>query len=192
MTLRDYIRLQCGDTELGAQTLSDAEIQDFLIGAVLNPNSPKFVELAQLCLTSIRVLNRAGWVELKLTAMDRAGVKFGCGIGGWLDEMTDAYVGDNYYSFDIGEGVNNLTGIVEFSAPPSETVYVRTYIVDLKRAVHDALMAIAGNEARLAVRAEAAGVGADLTKLAGELRAQAKEALGNPIVKVTCSGEYPH
>ena len=115
MTLKDYIRLQCGDNDETAQALKDDEIHDLLIGAAVNPNSQRFGEIAQSCLTGIRVLNRAGWVELTLTQLDREAVKFGCGIGGWLDEMTDVYVGDAYYPLAPTESVNNLTGVVEFA-----------------------------------------------------------------------------
>jgi len=192
MTLREYVRLACGDTEETAQALSDAEIDDILTGAAMNPTSNRFTELVQGCLAEINVLNRAGWVELALVQMDRDGKRFGCGLGGFLDEMTDVYFGSEYYPLAPGDSINNLTGIVDFAAAPSASVKVRTYLVDLKRAVHDALMMIAGSESRLAIKADAGGAGADLTKLAGEIRKQAKEVLGLPNVTIAGGEDYPH
>jgi hypothetical protein len=192
MTLKEYVRLQCGDNDSAAQALTDDEIHDLLIGAAVSPQSQRFGEIAQSCLTGIQVLNRAGWVELTLTQLDREGRKFGCGVGGWLDDMTDVYVGETYYPLAPGESVNDLTGVVELAEPQTEKVSVRTYLVDLRKAVHDALLTIAGSESRLAIKADAGGAGADLTKVAAELRAQAKEVLGHPTVIFAGSKDYPH
>lgn len=193
MTLKDYIRLACGDGDENNPALSDSDIADVITAAILRPAQRQFIALALSSGARVTVLNHSGWAALALSALNRAGTVYGCGIGGFLDGMTDVYIGGELHELGEGDSVNNLTGIVSLAAAPEGAeVSVTTYLVDLPRAVHDALLLIAGSESRLAIKAQASGVGADMTGLADELRRQAREVLGQPAVEFLSSGDYPH
>ncbi|MEP0813309.1 MAG: hypothetical protein HRF49_01410 [bacterium] len=194
MTLSEYIRLACGDATEGEQALSDGDIADVLAGAVLSPVSRNFIRAILESGARASVLNRAGWVELPLSALSPDHRKWGCGLGGWLDGLTDVYIGGGLHPLGENESINNLTGIVTLLADPGEgaAVSVRTYLVDLPRAVHDALMLIAGSESRLAIKAGAGGADVDLSGLAEALRRQAREVMGAAPVEIEQRGDYPH
>ena len=154
MLLKEYIRLACGDTDIDAQALSDAEINDILNSAIIKPSDSRFVELAEKSQAGITVLNQAGWMSLDMFVLDQAGVKFGCGIGGFLEGMSDVYLDGAYHLLLQGESLNNLTGVLTLATPPAEgtEVVVRTYLIDMPQAVHDENESIVMNVALLPSR----------------------------------------
>lgn len=191
MTIKEYIRLASGDTG-EEHALTDAELSDIIAGAVISPTSARIPLIIEKLGAEAKFLNRTGWLELSLEPLDSAGVTFGCGVGGFLETATDVLVDGEVAETGEDGGVNHLTGVVTFAIPPGGKVSVRTYLVDAGKALHNALMAIAGSEARLAIRAAAAGASLDTTALAGELRKQAREALGSHEARLWFPLDYPH
>lgn len=191
MSIRDYVRLAAGDTG-EEKALSDSELNDIIVAAVLSPHSVKMSRVVERTCGEVKFLNRIGWVELMLSPFNSEKTKFGCGIGGFLDYATDVFVGDESYAPGEGDELNYVTGVLTFAEPMEAKVSVRTYLVDTGKAIHDALMTIAGSEARLAIRMGIAGNTLDMTLLAGELRKQAKEAIGGYDASLPCAMDFPH
>lgn len=191
MTIRDYVRLAAGDTG-EEKALSDSELNDIIAAAVLSPNSMNMLRAVERTGGEVKFLNRIGWVEIKLSPLDSGKTKFGCGTGGFLDYATDVFIGGEACAPGESDEVNYVTGVLTFAEPVEAEVSVRTYLVDTGKAIHDALMTIAGSEARLAIRAGVAGNTLDLTLLASELRKQAKEALGGYGASMQCAMDFPH
>ncbi len=191
MTIKEYVRLASGDT--GAEkALTDSELNDIIAATVLAPQSAKMLRAIDKIGGEVQFLNRIGWVEIKLSPLNSEKTKFGCGIGGFLDYATDVIAGGEVYSPGEGDETNYVTGVLTFAEPMEVRVSVRTYLVDTGKAIHDALMTIAGSEARLAIRAGVAGNMLDTTLLAIELRKQAKEALGVYDFEIPCAMDFPH
>jgi len=191
MLLKEYLRKVIGDTDADGRIFTDAELDTILKCAIVYPPNDSRDPFA---IHRAVETGTGGWRKLTLSPRDGARTMYFSEVGGWLDSFTSVEVNGEAYALEPGDAIDHVAGEVTFATPrgASDVVAVRTFIVNVRRAIYEAMTAMAASEAKLAVRAGLDGFQLDLSLLADSIRAQAKEYLGELDVPITGDFGYPH
>jgi hypothetical protein len=191
MLLKEYVRKVIGDTDEDDRIFTDAELDTILKGAVVYPRSDFSDPLA---IHRGAEVQTSGSRKLTLSPRDARCAAYFSEIGGWLDSFTSVEVNGEAYALREGDAMDNVAGEVTFATPraPMDKVVVRTFVVNVRRAIYEAMTAMAASESKLAVRASLDGFQFDLALLADSIRDQAKEYLGERDVPIADDFGYAH
>lgn len=191
MLLKEYVRKVIGDTDVDDRIFTDAELDTILKCAIVYPPNDS---RDPFTIHRGIATETGGWRKLTLAPRDGTRRAYFSEVGGWLDSFTSVEVNGEAYALQEGDAMDNVAGELTFATPraPSDVVVVRTFIVNVRRAIYEAMTAMAASESKLAVRANLDGFQLDLSLLADSIRAQAKEYLGELDVPITGDFGYPH
>ena len=125
----------------------------------------------------------------KTNTLYKAQPGFGCWHDGWVEVFVNGeLVSPDDYQLD------NYLGEVTFNSPlpDNSTVHVHTWRVNFSEALSRALLWLANDFARNAVKTELDGVSCDFTNVAKELRQQAMQVQSHTGPVKLLGNDFPH
>lgn len=193
----EYIRAFFGEREEDKPLFTDEELTSIMKGHVIHQMDEMLLRKLSKLGVNYRVLDDTGLLRIRLKELktsDPSRKEFYAGVGNWLDGAGRLYVNEFEHILDPSESVDYLHGIVSFSGqmPENPKVEAEVYLIDLKGVLIELLRIIKASRAKLALKAELAGVSVDLSKISNAIERELESLEGSYELELSVCEDYPH
>ncbi len=193
----EYIRAFLGEKEDSNPLFSDAELQDLMKGHVIHSLDESLARRLSRAGVSYRIVDDCGLMRITLRELKNLAPptrEFYAGIGNWLDDSGKVFVNEFEHLLQPTESIDYLQGAVRFTTelPPDAKIEVEVYLLDIKGLLVKILEILKASSARLALRADLAGVSVDLSRITKSLEEEIEALTGSYELEISAWEDYPH
>ena len=195
----EYIRAFFGEREETAPLFSDDELTSLMKGHLTHVIASELARRLAAASVNYRVADDSGRLHITLNKLITGEIapeydEFYAGVGNWQDDAGTIYVNDMQHSLGAGEGVDYLHGSVGLAGPLPEgtVVAVETYLVDMRSVLIELTRILKASRARLAVRAQLAGLNVDLSQVSRRLEKEIEELSTSYELPFNLPEDFPH
>lgn len=193
-TNTDYIRTFLGDHEEETPLFTDAEISALLLKHLHRRIAPRLANHLLARGVDCTEVDNAGLLRITLRPLANMPGAYDSGVGHWLESSCAFRVDGVIYELVEGDDIDYVAGTITLETPPAEGAKftVDTYLVDIKGVLAELLQILRSSRARLALKANLAGLSVDLTEVSRRLKSEIEELSTGYEMPHPAPEDYPH
>ncbi len=193
----DYIRAFFGEKGDADVLFTDDELKQILKAHTIHLVDEALQEKLARAKVDYRLVDDSGLMRIRMKELKTSEpgyVEFYAGVGNWLDGSGKVFVNELEHILVQGEGIDFLHGLLKLASPLPEgaTVEVETYLIDMKGVLLELLRVLRASRAKLALKAQLAGLSLDLSRCYRQIEKEIEVLSGSYELNISNQEEYPH
>ncbi|OPX22538.1 MAG: hypothetical protein B1H03_04150 [Planctomycetales bacterium 4484_113] len=193
----EYIRAFFGERGESEPLFTDDELQNIMNGHLVHRMTPALEKKLARENVEYSVVDDSCLLLLTLKREVRESEDievFYAGVGNWQDTAGKLEVGEEEHELAPGEFIDTLHGRVGLTGPlPGVTkVLMVTYLLDIRAVLIELTRILKASRARLAVKAQLAGLNVDLSQVSRRLEKEIEELSTSYELPFNLPEDFPH
>lgn len=193
----EYIRAFFGEREESEPLFSDDELVTIMKGHLIHQMTPSLARELARSGVSYRVADDTCFLLLTLKKDNDVSPnleEYYAGIGHWQDGATMLLISESGHELGPGEAIDTLHGRVTLVGPVAEgaEVMALVHLVNMRAVLIELTRILKASRARLAVKAQLAGVNVDLSQVSRRLEEEIEELSTSYELPFDLPEDFPH